>query len=238
MILAYHRINPWYENDALTVRPEDFERQIKYLQKKGYKFVSLKEYIAIKTEKGQRQHKICCFTFDDGFADNLWFAAPILEKYKIPAVIFIAVMFIGIKQVLPRYKDTEKDRFLRWEEVKKMADSGILFGSHALTHPRLTQIDDSQAYNEIIKSKEIIKEKIGKEAEYFCYPFGDINQNIISLVKKAGYKAAVLTYKKNIPENLFTLRRTGIYGKNNFFIYRIKIWRTYLREKKSGLSLD
>ena len=236
MILAYHRINPWYENDALTVRPPEFERQLKYVQRKGYKFVSLDEHLSLKTENSRL--KVCCVTFDDGFADNLWFAAPVLEKHKIPATIFITAMFMGIKQVLPRYKDAEKDRFLTWEEIKKMLDSGISFGSHTLSHPHLTQIDDSVLWNEIVKSKEVIKEKTGKNVEWFCYPFGDVNENIASLVKKAGYSGAVLTYKKNVPETLFTLRRVGIYGQNNFFIYRIKIWRSHQIEKKSGLYLD
>lgn len=236
MILAYHRINPWYENDALTVRPAEFEKQIKYLQNKGYEFISLMEYVSLKTENPRS--KVCCVTFDDGFADNLWFAAPILEKHKISAVIFITTMFIGIKQILPRYKNIEKDRYLTWEEIKKMSDSGIFFGSHTLSHPHLTQIDGSVAWDEITKSKKIIEEKIGKNVEYFCYPFGDVNENIISLVKKAGYNGAVLTYKKNVPETLFTLRRVGIYGQNNFLIYRIKICRSNLIEKKSGLYLD
>ncbi len=233
MILAYHRINPYYQNDALTVSPLQFEQQIKYLQNRGYKFIPLKDYVPLKSKNPHA--KLCCLTFDDGFADNLWFAMPILEKHKIPAIIFITTGFIGINQILPRYRDMEKDRFLTWEEIKKMIGSNILFGSHTLSHPHLTQIDESAAWDEIMKSKEIIEEKIGRNVEYFCYPFGNLNENIIYLVKKAGYLGAVLTYKKNIHEDLFTLRRTGIYGQNSFLIYRIKIWRSKLIEKKSGL---
>ena len=45
MILAYHRINKWYPDDALSVSPEMFESQIRFLLKEKYEPVSLYEYI-------------------------------------------------------------------------------------------------------------------------------------------------------------------------------------------------
>jgi len=224
MILAYHRINPWYKKDALTVSPEMFEKQIEYLLKKKWKFEILSPQIFQKK-------KWFSITFDDGFADNLWFALPVLKKFNISGVVFLTVGYIGTEKIFPRYNSYEKDRFLKWNEVRELVKEGIEIGSHSLTHPRLTQIPLKEVKREIEDSKKIIEDKTGKEVKYFCYPYGDFNKRIMEIVEKAGYELAVVTPCRKIKNTKFSMIRTGIYGHNNLLIYRIKIWRSYLREK-------
>lgn len=225
MILAYHRINPWHKNDALTVSPESFRGQIDYLLKKKFKPVSLPSYF-----ETQNLLKTFTVTFDDGFADNYRFALPVLKKNNIPVTIFLSVHYIGTENLLQRYKDKEKDRFLNWSEVKEMAKEGVEFGSHCLTHSHLTEISEEEAWKEIHNSKKILEDKLGKEVSSFCYPYGDYNEKIIEMVEKAGYKGAVITGKRKVKRGSFTMPRVGIYGHNNFFIYKVKIWRERLRK--------
>ncbi|MDD3726444.1 MAG: polysaccharide deacetylase family protein [Candidatus Ratteibacteria bacterium] len=225
MILAYHRVNPYYKDDALSVSPESFERQVEYLLKKGFKpELSYKDTI---------NHDKFLITFDDGYADNLWYAIPILKKFNIKPLIFLTVDYIGTDRIFSRYKDKEKDRFLNWEEVKTLSEEGILFGSHSLSHPHLLLLDDKRLWEEVSISKKIIEEKTGKDVPYFCYPYGDFDERIIDKVKEANYKAAFITPPrgKKVENTTFTLLRTGIYGHNNLLIFRIKIWKS-LREKR------
>ena len=228
MILCYHRINPWYKNDAITVSPANFSSQINYLLSKGFKFISMEESIKIISNSLSKNVVI---TFDDGFADNLWFALEVLKKFKITPIIFLTVSYIGTDKIFARYQNKEKDRFLNWKEVIEMTKNGVEFGSHTLTHPFLTKITRQQAEKEIIDSRKIIEDKTGKEVKFFCYPYGDYNSEIIEIVEKSGYKAAVTNRKKNMKITKFTLPRIGIYSHNNKFIFRIKIWREYIREK-------
>jgi len=227
MILCYHRINPWYREDAITVSPRSFKYHLSYLSLKGFRFITLDEYI----KQTSHSSKDVIITFDDGFADNLWFALEVLKKFKITPIIFLTVSYIGIDKIFARYQNKEKDRFLNWEEVIKMSKDGVEFGSHTLTHPFLTKITRQQAEKEIIDSKKIIEDKTGKEVKFFCYPYGNYNSEIIEIVEKSGYKAAVTNRKKNMKITKFTLPRIGIYSHNNKFIFRIKIWREYIREK-------
>ncbi len=223
MILAYHRINPWYKNDALTVNPDNFERHLKYLISKNFQPVSFNGL----REKNKRKFMI---TFDDGFADNLWFAYEILKKFNLKPLIFLVVDYVGSDKIFFRYKDKEKDRFLNWEEVKWMGENGVEFGSHTLTHPHLTEISEKKAKEEIVISKKKIEDKIGMEVKFFCYPYGEFDEKIIEIVKKAGYKAAFVTPKKRkkIKNSIYTLKRIGIYGHNSFLIFKFKIWKEYL----------
>ncbi|MCX8082109.1 MAG: polysaccharide deacetylase family protein [bacterium] len=213
MILAYHRINPYYKNDALTVSPENFQKQIEYLLQKGLKPL---------------------ITLDDGYADNLWYAIPLLDKFNIKPLIFLTVNYIGTNNIFPRYKDLERDRFLNWAEVRQMSDNSTIVGSHSLSHPHLTLLDEKSLWEELSFSKKIIEDKTGKEVLYFCYPYGDLNEKVIEKVKEAGYKGAFVTPPKGkkIKNTNYTLIRTGIYGHNNFMIFKLKIWKTIQRGKK------
>lgn len=89
LILMYHRINkedldPW----GLCVTPENFESQIRII-KRFAEIVSLDELL-FNTMKKASGDRLAAITFDDGYADNFYFARPILESYSIPATFFIS----------------------------------------------------------------------------------------------------------------------------------------------------
>jgi len=229
MILAYHRVNPWHPDDALSVTPENFERQIQYFLRRKFRPVSLPGYCESfhgrrKTGNGQREFVI---TFDDGFADNFLFAWPILKKYGITPIIFLAAALIGTDKLLPRYSDKERDRFLRWKEVQTMSKDGAEFGSHCLTHLRLTGLERKQMWDEIFQSKRLIESHIGRQIGFFCYPFGDHDRKVEDAVRNAGYIAAVVT-ERNDGRNPYALPRIGVYGHNGTLAFRVKIWRYLL----------
>ena len=226
MILCYHRINPWYENDALTVKPEKFKRQINYFISKKFEFMNLEQYVSFS-----RKNKKIVITFDDGFADNFLFPYEILHNLNLPFIIFLTVNFIGTEKLFSRYKDKERDRFLNWNEVIEMSKNGVEFGSHSLTHSDLTKLEKEEIEKEIIDSKKIIEDKTGKEVKFFCYPYGFYNKEVIEIVEKAGYKGAVVNRKRKMKITKYTMPRIGIYGHNSSFTFKVKIWREYIREK-------
>ncbi len=222
MILAYHRINSWYVNDALSVSAEMFEFQIRFLLRKGYEPVSLRQYVREK-DSG----KVFCITFDDGFADNFLVAFPIMKKYGIKPTIFLIAHSIGTEKIHEKYKDREKDRYLKWKEVQDMLKAGVDFGSHTLTHPKLTELSRKDAWNEIFGSKKFIEKNIGQRIDFFCYPYGIQNEKVREAVKNAGYLGAVITNWKG-KHDLYSLPRIGVYGHNSLFAFRVKLWRANL----------
>jgi peptidoglycan/xylan/chitin deacetylase (PgdA/CDA1 family) len=80
-----------YTNKHLEVRR--FERIIKELRSQGNP-VSLDQVIRAKNEKHELASKSYAVTFDDGFANNLHIAAPILKRYSTPATFYITTEFI------------------------------------------------------------------------------------------------------------------------------------------------
>jgi len=93
-ILIYHRIAiPASDPQLLAVSPEHFEQHLIYL-KRHYKIVSLYE-LGRSLAKGTVPHRAVVLTFDDGYVDNLWNAKYLLEKYEVPATIFVTAGFVG-----------------------------------------------------------------------------------------------------------------------------------------------
>ena len=84
---------------------------------------------------------------------------------------------------------------LSWDEIREMGKNGISFGSHTCEHRILTQIDLSDAAEEIKVSMAKLRSR-EPDLNYvpvFCYPNGRYNEDIRSLVREAGYSAAVTT---------------------------------------------
>jgi peptidoglycan/xylan/chitin deacetylase (PgdA/CDA1 family) len=93
-VLLYHRVfKPTIDSQLLSVYPANFEQHLIFL-KENYELIStqtLKERIITKT----LTNRSICLTFDDGYFDNFSEALPILEKYQIPATIFVCTGNIG-----------------------------------------------------------------------------------------------------------------------------------------------
>lgn len=86
-ILLYHRVE-YLDDDynMQAVTPDNFESQMRYLSE-HYDVLSLDSSIEDWFENGSRDAVI--ISFDDGYYDFLHNAVPVLEKYHIPATIFI-----------------------------------------------------------------------------------------------------------------------------------------------------
>lgn len=95
-VLMYHRvIENNYNFWKLNVSPQTFEQHMKYISE---------NYNVIKLDDNWKEivkpnEKYVVITFDDGYVDNYRNALPILEKYKIPATVFVSTDLIDTKDM-------------------------------------------------------------------------------------------------------------------------------------------
>ena len=109
-ILCFHRILPDSQIDAklnpnligLCYSEHNFDSLIFWISR-NYKVVTLDQLILHLDSKSKEF--VVCITFDDGYKDNLTYALPILEKYNVPATIYVTTNFI------------EKDTMIWWFEI-------------------------------------------------------------------------------------------------------------------------
>lgn len=74
--------------------------------------------------------------------------------------------------------------------IKKLYDMGFNIGSHTVNHYHLLTLDSKRQKYEIEESKKMIENITGIECNWFAYPYGEYNDDIRLMVKRAGYKHA------------------------------------------------
>ena len=93
-ILMYHRIAN-VPGDRNSLPPEKFEQQLQYLHSKGYTSINMDQLYAHYVLGEKLPPKSVVLTFDDGYADNLYTAMPIMQKYNMIGNVFVIANWIG-----------------------------------------------------------------------------------------------------------------------------------------------
>lgn len=123
-------------------------------------------------------------TFDDGYRDNLYIAAPILVEYGIPFTVFVSSDFIK----------NRIDGFLGSEELKELANlPGVTIGAHGKSHRPLTTCNDAELETELSSSKHYIEDLLGRSVTAVAYPFGSVNIRVRDKAEQLGYDLGVCT---------------------------------------------
>ncbi len=115
------------------------------------------------------------------------------------------------------------DIMLTWDEIRNIDRKLIAFGSHSISHQNLTKLSHNQQVNEIKKSKSVIEHKLKSSITGFSYPLGFSDNNVIKILKAAGYKYAITTIPgvNNGDIDFFKLRR--ITAVNNFHLFKFRL---------------
>jgi peptidoglycan/xylan/chitin deacetylase (PgdA/CDA1 family) len=87
--VAAERLDPW----RLCVSPRHFEEQLDALRRHA-RILPLLE-LQRRIVDGSAEPGSVAITFDDGYADNLLAAAPLLERHDAPATVFVATGYLG-----------------------------------------------------------------------------------------------------------------------------------------------
>jgi peptidoglycan/xylan/chitin deacetylase (PgdA/CDA1 family) len=215
IILLYHRVADT-KNDPhqLCVSPENLHEQIKFL-KENFRVVSLAQLVGQVRSK-KVKNKTIAITFDDGYADNLHNALPVLQEHNIPATIFFTAGYVGSNK--PFYWDEnmspeDKGRPMTIDEAKTLSNARLIaIGGHTINHPKLAKIPENDQFKEIAEGKKIIEEMLDTPLLSFAYPFGgkdSFNKTTVELVKKAGFHYACSNIHERVTNksNIYTLPR-------------------------------
>lgn len=132
-------------------------------------------------------------TFDDGCRSFYTHALPLLEELKIKSTVFPVAGYIGKPSswdILPAFDHLTK------EEISAISSCGHEIGSHGMTHTDLTFLSNSDLAAELIDSKKILEDIIGKEVSAISFPFGSWNKRVWERAVEAGYRHGTV-YRKH-----------------------------------------
>ena len=203
-ILYYHRVADGI-SPRQGVSPSVFKAQVGYLRKKGYQSIGF-EGLADRLQTGTLlPARPVIFTFDDGYLDTYTSAYPILKEAGFSATIFMVSGFIGS---WTGWEGSPENRvpLMSRENILTLSADGFDFGGHTRTHKKLVSISQEEALYEIETGKRDLEELLQKPIHSFAYPYGDFNDQIVSLVKNSGFKAARTVHTGNTHQEKDLLR--------------------------------
>jgi len=184
-VLMYHRVTDLTPKEArsplmrdLSVSPNDFEAQVKFLKEEGFTFLHVSEIEAALKRGNELPEKAVAITLDDGYRDNFTEAFPILQKYGAKATVFMVTNNFG------------RPERLSWDDAKAMLSNQVGFQSHSVSHPDLTTQSDPALLGELVDSKRILEKGLGVRVTSLAYPAGAHDDRVVEFVSRAGYDAA------------------------------------------------
>ena len=175
VVLTYHSVQPHQKNR--------FRDQMEMLIREGTPV-----FPDIEGPLPENAHYIAV-TFDDGYLNFIQNALPILQEWKIPAILFIPVGYLGKLPGWITHHDHPNyhEKLMSADQLKGLLKNQFKIGSHCISHPRLTTLDPKQVKRELFESKSILETLLGKEVTTLSFPYNDFNKDIVQLAKQAGY---------------------------------------------------
>jgi biofilm PGA synthesis lipoprotein PgaB len=199
VVLLYHHFADW-ERDA-TITAERFAGHLEMLEREGFNVVSLNQIAEFLEGRGALPPNAVAVTMDDGYESNYTLAYPLLKERGWPATVFMIVAGAGSKDSvwLPK---------LDWDQMREMSENGFAFYSHTYSSHYYTldhrgkslpvliarkagETEDDyrdRVFRDLILSREKLMANLEREAAHFSPPYGRINEQVVELVRRAGYK--------------------------------------------------
>ena len=227
-ILMYHGIgglqkkgsHPYYET---ATSPGVFAEQMDFLKRNDYRIVGLNNLPGIFAGPDRGIGKCVVVTFDDGLADFITGALPVLNRHGYSATVFLPAGLMG--------RQVNGQACMTWDQVRESAAKGIAFGSHSLTHPKLVDLTPAELEREIRGSKEKIEGELGQGIDSFSYPYAFPEQDAgflkrcEELLVKSGYRSGVTTIigAAAAKDNRYFLKRLPMNDHDDLLFFKAKL---------------
>lgn len=203
VVLAYHSIgnSPWIH----AISRESFHKQVAWLSKFA-EVVSIDEVGVVLSKKIKRSRipKVV-ITFDDGYADWIENALPVLKEYNVPATFFITTSFRSVTSAPHDFLTP-----LSMRDVEILVNNNFVIGGHGHTHRDLSVCTEAELRFELMESKRILTELSHQEINHVSYPKGRYPSDL-KIIDEIGYLFA------------FAGHGSVRYGTNRLIIPRVPV---------------
>jgi peptidoglycan/xylan/chitin deacetylase (PgdA/CDA1 family) len=174
-ILTYHSIDD--SGSVISTPPAVFRRQMEFLAASGIPVTPL--------DRVTEQPGSVAITFDDGMGNLAGHALPLLEKYRLPATIFVVSDYCGRRNDWPSQPAGMVPTLplMDWSDLGALP-AGVTVGAHTATHPDLSRLPARECEREMSTSRQEIEQRLGKPVRWFAYPYGSSSPQVRGLAGK------------------------------------------------------
>ena len=172
----YHRFNE-SKYPSTNIQLDVFKNQLEIIENENMQFIHPNDF-GKKINQDKQERKVL-LTIDDGllsFYQNAW---PILRDKKIPFILFVNTREVGAFN------------YMTWDQILELhKNENVEIGNHSHSHEYLVEEKEEVIKNDIVKSINIFENKLGKNSDFFSYPFGEYSNEFKKIIKDLGFKYA------------------------------------------------
>jgi peptidoglycan/xylan/chitin deacetylase (PgdA/CDA1 family) len=182
-IVMYHRIlaRGASPQDPYSIPVDLLEAQLDWFAAHGFAPVPLDLALQPPARGEARRFAV---TFDDGYADCLELALPVLQARGVPATVYVVSGAVG-----GRADWDGGAPVLSVEGLRQLQREGVFVGSHGRTHIRLSRLPEPELESEVRGSKADLEDLLGSAVRHFAYPHHSLDATAIDAVRAAGYES-------------------------------------------------
>lgn len=209
-VLMYHMIGNEQGNAAIMTEA-NLRIQMNYLRDHGYHPITMQELYDYVTKGAPLPEKPVCITFDDGYLDSYTIVYPLMKEYGYPWTLFLITDDVG-----------KPYNRMTWDQLKEMADSHtVTIANHTLSHPKLHNLATAkEKEKEIVEANQALKYHLGIDNPWLAYPYGDYDDEVVAIAKKAGIKMAVTTDAGRVHVGSYPYELKRVYIGNDISLAR------------------
>jgi peptidoglycan/xylan/chitin deacetylase (PgdA/CDA1 family) len=227
-VLMYHSISPSTVPDPhrIRVHPGRLDAHLRLLRRLGLRGVPLAELVAAHEQGTSRG--LVGLTFDDGYADFVEHAVPVLSRHGMTGTLYVVAGRLGGQNA---WDPGPRLPLLDADGVRAVAAAGHEVGSHTMTHVRLAGAAPQTLGDEVAGSKHVLEDVLQQEVPGFCYPWGDFDAAAADAARAAGYDHACVTGDYS-PGDRFTIPRSYVAPGDTAVHLLAKLGRHHLRMRR------
>jgi peptidoglycan/xylan/chitin deacetylase (PgdA/CDA1 family) len=226
-VLMYHAFTDSGEEDRYIMPRRSFARQMRLLAALRYRVVDFEEIGTALREGRPLPRRSVAITIDDGYADNLEVAGPILRRHGFSATLFLVSSKLGgAADWSSRESATDGRPLLSREQALRMHAEGHRIGAHTRTHRPLPTLAGDDVGTEIGGSRADLEGALGIPVPTFAYPYGELDDTALDATDRASFVAACTTVPRHARAGDDPLRipRIEVRGSDTTRRFLRKLW--------------
>ena len=226
IVMYHHILKEQARLNAFTISPDEFRQDLQYLKDNGYQSILIQDLIDYVNGETALPEKPVMITFDDGYESFYEYAFPILKEMGFKAVFSVVGTYVDQYSCMDDHHICYSH--CTWNELALLQKSGIVevqnhsYNLHLLQNGRRgakkTWGESESAYRQVLisdigKMQDECRKNLDRWLPTaFAYPYGQISDEALPVLKEMGFKAALtctekINYLTGNPEELYHLNR-------------------------------
>jgi peptidoglycan/xylan/chitin deacetylase (PgdA/CDA1 family) len=210
VILLYHRVTGL--GGEIDTPPALFERQLTDLAA-NERVLTLDQ--ALAGEGG------VVVTVDDGYRDFADTVVPLLHRYRVPALLYLATGLVAGEGDGPDDPDA-----LAWGQLAEAVSTGLVtVGAHTHGHTDLSRASERVCRDEMARSQELVEDRLGVACRHFAYPWAVASPTADRVARRLFDSAALDAWRSNRAGAIdpWRLGRTPVLASDGMAFFKAKV---------------